>query len=145
MNCNLQELLSTSISWSLIKFIFSESVTLSKHLTVWNFLYLLPSIFQVFFFFFFFNKSAVHIRSPKYWSFSSSPSNEYSGLISFRTDWLDLLADSQESSPAPQFKGINSSGISLHYGTTLTPIHDNCKNHSFDYMNLCQQIVASAF
>lgn len=47
MNCNLQELLSTSISWSLLKFVFSESVMLSKRLILWNFLFLLPSIFQV--------------------------------------------------------------------------------------------------
>ena len=54
----------------------------------------------------FFSKLALHIRWPKYWSFSFSisPSIEYSGLISFRMDWFDLLADSQESSPTPQFK-----------------------------------------
>ena len=58
----------------------------------------------------FFSELALHIRWPKYWSFSFSisPSNEYSGLISFRTDWLDLLAvHTQESSPTPQFKTIN--------------------------------------
>ena len=71
------------------------------------------------------------IRWPKYWSFSFtiSPSNEYSGLISFRMDWLDLLAvqGTQESSPAPQFKSINSSVLSLLYGPTLTSIHDYWK------------------
>ena len=90
-----------------------------------------------------FSESVLHIRWPKYWSFSFSisPSNEYSGLTSFRMDWLDLLAvqgtlksprDSQESSPTPQFKSINSSTLSFLYGPTLTPIHDNWKNHSFD-------------
>ena len=69
---------------------------------------LLPSIFpsiRVFS-----NESVLHIRWPKYWtfSFSISPSNEYSGLISFRIDRFDLLAASQESSPTPQFKSINS-------------------------------------
>ena len=69
------------------------------------------------------------IRWPKYWSFSFSisPSNEYSGLISFRIDWLDLLAsrrNSQESSLAPQFKSINSSAFSFLYSPTLTFIHD---------------------
>ena len=63
------------------------------------------------------DESVVHIRWPKYWSFSFniSPSNEHSRLISFRMDWLDLLAvqDSQESSPAPQFKSINSSALSF--------------------------------
>ena len=73
-------------------------------------------------------------------SFSISPSNEYSGLISFRIDWFDLLwslRDSQESSPTPQFKSINSSMLSFLYGSTLTSIHDYWKNHSFDYSDLC--------
>ena len=65
---------------------------------------------------------------------SASDSNEYSGLISFRMDWLDLLAvqDSQESSPTPPFKSINSLMLSFLYGPTLTSIHDHWKNHSFD-------------
>ena len=56
------------------------------------------------------NESTLHMSWPKYgsFSFSISPSNEYSRLISFRIDWFDLLADSQESSPTPQFKSINS-------------------------------------
>ena len=81
------------------------------------------------------NVSALHIRWPRYWSFSFSisPSNEYSGLISFRMDWLDLLPrDSQESSPTPQFKSINSSALSFLYSPTLTSIHDYWKNHSLD-------------
>ena len=67
-------------------------------------------------------------------SFSISHSNEYSGLISFRMDWLDLLAvqGTQESSPAPQFKNINSSVLSFLYSPTLTSIHDHWKNHSLD-------------
>ena len=70
------------------------------------------------------NESAFCIRWPKYWSFSFSisPSNESSGLISFRMDCFDLLSysprDSQESSPAPQFKSINSLVLSLLYGPT---------------------------
>ena len=83
-------------------------------------------------------------------SFSISPPNEYSGLISFRIDWFDLLVresprDSQESSPTPQFKSINSLELSLSYGSTLTSIHDYWKNHSFDHMDLCQQSDVSAF
>ena len=71
------------------------------------------------------------------WSFSISlsPSSEYSGLISLRIAWLDLLAvqgDSQESSPTPQFKSINSLVLSFHYSPTLTSVHDHWKNHSFD-------------
>ena len=61
---------------------------------------------------FFSSELAVHLRQPKYWSFSFSisPSNEYSGLISFRIDWFASPRDSQESSPVPQFKSIDSSG-----------------------------------
>ena len=81
------------------------------------------------------NESVLHIRWPKYWSFSFSisPFNEYSGLISFRMDWLDLLAV-QESSPTPQFKSINSSVLSFLYSPALTSIHDLWKNHSFDLL-----------
>ena len=83
-----------------------------------------------------FQKAALCIRWPKYWcfSFSISPSSEYSRLISFRIDWLDLLAvqGTQESSPTPQFKSINSLILSFLYGPTLTSIHDYCKNHNFD-------------
>ena len=73
----------------------------------------------------------------KYWSsgFSISPSNEYSGLISCRRDWLDLLAvqrDSQESSPTPQSKSINSLVLSFLYSPTFISIYDHWKNHSFD-------------
>ena len=78
--------------------------------------FLLPSIFpsiRVFS-----SELALHIRWPKYWSlhFSVSLSNEYSGLISFRIDWSPCCPrDSRESSPAPQFKSINSSALSLSY------------------------------
>ena len=82
--------LSFTVSQSLLKLMFIESVMPSNHLTLYCPLLLLPSIFpniRVFS-----NVLALHIRRPKYWSFSSSPSNEYSGLISFRIDWFDLLA-----------------------------------------------------
>ena len=76
------------------------------------------------------------IRWPKYWSFSFkvSASNEYSGLISFRIDWFDLLAvqGTQESSPTPQLKSIDSSALNFLYSSTLTYIYDYWKNHSFD-------------
>ena len=75
--------------------------------------------------------SVLHIRWPKYWSFSFkiSPSNEYSGPISFRIDWLAFLAvqGTQESFPTPQFKSINSSALSFLYSPTLTSIHDTGK------------------
>ena len=142
-----QDSLSLSISRSLLKFMSLESVMLSNHLVLCRPLLCLPSIFpsiKVFS-----SESALLIRWPKFWrfSFSISPFNEYSGLISFRMDWLDLLAvprDSQESSPA-QFESINSSALSLLYGLTLTPVHDYWKNHSFVYTNLCQQSNVSAF
>ena len=74
------------------------------------------------------NESAPCIRWPKYWSFSFkiSSSNEYSGLISYRIDWFDLLAvqGTQESSPTPYFKSIDYLMISLLYGPTLTSIYD---------------------
>ena len=81
---------------------------------------------------------ALCIRWPKYWSFSFriSPSNEYSGLISFIIDWFDLLAaqGTLKSSTAPQFESIGSLALSLLYGPPLTSIHDYWKNHSFDYI-----------
>ena len=79
-------------SWSLLKLMSIESVMPSNHLILCHPLFLLPSIFpsiRVFL-----NESALCLRGPKYWSFSFSisPSNEHPGLISFRMDWLDLLA-----------------------------------------------------
>ena len=87
-----QASLSITNSWSLLKLMSIESVLPSNHLIFCHLLLLLPSIFpsiRVFS-----NESALHIRWPKYWNFSFniSPSNEHLGLISFRMDWLDLLA-----------------------------------------------------
>ena len=109
-----------------------ESVMPSNHLILCCPLLLPPSIFpsiRVFS-----NESVHHIRWAKYWSFSISPSNEYSGLISFRMDWLDLLAvqGTLKSLPTPQFKSINSSALSFLHSPTLTSIRDYWKNHSFD-------------
>ena len=112
----------------------TESVTPSNHLSLCRPLLLLPSIFpriRVFS-----NETVLCIRWPKYWrfSFSISPSSEYSGLVSFRMGWLDLLAvqGTQESSPTLQFKSINSLALSFLYSPTLTSIHDHWKNHSLD-------------
>ena len=115
-----QAFLSITNSQSLLKLTCIKSVTPSNHLVLCRPFLLLPSIFpsiRVFS-----NESALCIRWPKYWcfSFSVSPSNEYSGLISFRIDWFDLLAV-QESSPTPQFKSINSSVLSFLYSPTLFP------------------------
>ena len=81
--------LSSTSSWSLLKLMSIELVIPSNHLLLCH-PFLLPSIFPKIRIFS--NESALHIRWPKYWSFCISPSNEYSGLISFRIDWLDLLA-----------------------------------------------------
>ena len=87
-----QASLSITNSQSLLKLMSIESVMPSNHLILYHPLLLRPSIFpsiRVFS-----NKSVLHIRWPKYWSFSFSisPSNDYSGLISFRMEWFDLLA-----------------------------------------------------
>ena len=93
------------------------------------------------------NESALYIRWPKYWGFSLSisPSNEHSGLIFFRIDWLDLptVQGTLKSLLQHQFKSINSSVLSLLYDPTLTPICDYWKNHSFDYIWTFVGIVVS--
>ena len=106
---------------------------------------LLPSIFpsiRVFS-----NEPVLRIRWPKFWSFSfsMSSSNEYSGLMSFRMGWFDLLLPKGLSrvfsctSLAPQFESTNCLVLSLLYSPILTSVHDYWKNHSFDYMDFCQQ------
>ena len=92
MDCSTQASLSITNSWSLLKLMSIEWVMPPSHLTLGRPLLLRPSIFPRIRFFS--NESVLHIRWPKYWgfSFSISPSNEHPGLISFRMDWLDLLA-----------------------------------------------------
>ena len=126
----LQASLSITNSRSLLKLISTESVMPSNHLIICHPLRLLPSIFpriKVFS-----NDSALHIRWPKYWSFSFniSPSNEllYDGLVGSPCS----PRDSQESSPTPQFKSIDSLVLSLLYSPTLTSIPDHWKNHSLE-------------
>ena len=126
--------LSITDSWSLLKLMSIESVMPFYHLILCH-PFLPPSIFpsiRVFS-----NESVLHIRWPKYWSFSLSinPSNEYLGLISFGIDWLDLLAVQgtlKSLSPTPQFKSINYLVLSFLYSPTPTSIHDYWKNHSFN-------------
>ena len=129
-----QDSLSITNSQSLPKLMSIESVIPSNHLILSGPLLLLPLIFpsiRVFS-----NESALHIRWPKYWSFSFSisSSNKHPGLISFRMDWFDLLAlqGTLKSSPTPQFKSINSLALSFLYSPILTSIHDHWKNHSLD-------------
>ena len=150
-----QASLFITISQSSLRLTSIESVMTSSHLILGRPLLLLPPIppsIRVFS-----NDSNLRMRWPKYWSFflycyyylfiyftrsfsfSIIPSKEHPGLISFRMDWLDLLAVQgtlksllQKSSPTPQFKSINSSALSLLHSPTLTSIHDYWKNHSFD-------------
>ena len=122
-------------SQSSLKFMPIESEMPPNYLIFCCPLLLPPSIFpsiRVFS-----NESVLRIRWPKYWSFSFniSPSNEYSGLTLFRMGLVGSPCsprDSQESSPTPQFKSINSLALSFLYSPTLTSIHDYWKNHSLD-------------
>ena len=96
------------------------------------------------------SESVLLIRWPKYWSFSFSisPSNEYLGLISIRIDWFDLPAVQETRKSLLQHHNSKVSVhkvLSLLYGPTLTSIHDSWKNHSFNYVDLCQQSDISAF
>ena len=125
------------------------SVMPCNHLILCRPLLLPPSIFPSIGVFS--NESVLRIRWPKYWSFSLniSPSNEYSGLISFSGNGLVgspcWPRDSQQTSPTPHFKSVNSSVLSLLYSPTLTSIYDYWKNHSFDQMDLCWQSNVSVF
>ena len=135
--------LSSTMTQNLLKLLSIESVLPSNHLILCCPLLLLPSVFpsiRVFP-----NESALCIKWLKYWnfSFSISPSNEYSGLISFRMDWLDLLASKVLSNT--QFKSINSLVLIFLYISTLTSTYDYWKNYICDYTDLCQQCNDSAF
>ena len=117
---------------SLLKLLSMKLVIPSNHLILCCLLLLLSSIFpsiRVFS-----SDSVLHIRWPKYWSFSLSisPFNEYSGLISLRMHrWISLQSKGlSESFPTPQFKSINASVLRSLFGPTL--IHDHWKNHSLD-------------
>ena len=118
---------SPTLGAQTLKLMFIESVMPSNHLILCHPLLPLPSIFpsiRVFS-----DESALHIRWPKYWSFSFSisPSNEYSRLV-----WSACSPrDSEEFSLTLQFKSIISSVLSHLYGSTPTSVHDYWKNHSF--------------
>ena len=111
-----------------------ESVIPSNHLILCLPFLLLPSIFLSISVFS--NESSLPIRWPKYWSFSFniSPSNEYSGLNSFRMDLLDLLVvqGTLKSLLQHHFKSINSLAFRSLYCPTITSIHAHWKNHSLD-------------
>ena len=117
-----------------------------NHLILFHLLLLLPLIsprIGVFF-----NELALPIRWPKYWSSTSAWVPPINIQVDFIQNWLAWSCcprDSQESSPAPQLESINSSALSIPYSPTLTSLHDYWKNHSFNYMDLCQQNDVSAF
>ena len=122
-----------------------ESVMPSNHLILCFPLLLLPSIFpsiRVFS-----NESALHIRWLKYWSFSYkiSPSNEHPGLISFRIDWLDVLAVQGTLKSFLQHHSSKASIFRCSAFFTVQLSHPYVKNHSFDYTDLCQQSDVSGF
>ena len=141
-----QASLSYTISWSLLRFMSIESVMLSNHLILCHPLLLLPSIFPSSWVFS--NELALHIMWTKFWSFSISPSNEYSGLISFRIDWFDLLAVQGALKSLLQHHNLKASILWLSAFFMFQLSHLNMtteKNHSFDYTDLCQQSDISAF
>jgi len=109
MDCSTPVSLSFTISWSLLKLMSIELVMPFNHLVLCCPLLLFPSIFPSIRGFS--KELALHIRWPKHWnfSFSISPSNEYSGLISFRIDWFDLLAVQETLKSLPQHHGSKAS------------------------------------
>ena len=137
-----QASLSITNSWSPPKPMSIEPVMPSNHLIIYAPLLLLPSIFpsiRVFS-----NELPIHIRWPKYWSlsFNISPSiNTQDYLLQDRLVGSPCSPrDSQESSPTPEFKSINSLVFSCLYGPTLTSIQDYQKNHSFDQTDLSAKV-----
>ena len=133
-----QASLSFTFSCSLLKLMSIELVMPSNHLILCCSFLLLPSVFpsiRVFS-----SESVLHNRWPKYWSFSFSisPSNESSGLISLKKDWLDLLAvqGTLKSLFQHHSSKAHSSALSFLYSLTLISIHDYWRKHSFDSMDL---------
>ena len=133
-----QASLSFTISLHLLKLMSIESVMPSNRLILCYPLLLLPSIFPSVMVFS--NESALHIKWPKYWSFSFSisPSNEYSGLTSFRIDWFDLLAIQGNLKSLLQCSAFFMVPLSHPYMTIR-------KKHSFDHTDLCQKSDIFAF
>ena len=148
MTASYQASLSFTVSQSLLKLMSIElmvSIQPSHPLLPPS---LLSSVFPSIMVFS--NELGLCIRWLKYWSFSFSisPSNEHSGLISFRIVWFDLVSVQgtlKESSPVLQLENINSLAFSLLYGPASLSIHDYWENHIFDQTDLCWQSDVSAF
>ena len=140
-----QASLSISNSWGSLRLTSIKSVMPSSHLILCRPLLLLPPIppsIRVFS-----NESTLGMRWPKYWSFSFSiiPSREIPRLISFRMDWLDLLAVQGALKSLLQHHSSKASILRLSTFFLVQLSHDYWKNHSFDYRNLCRQNNVSAF
>ena len=133
MDCSTPGLPVQHHSQSLLKLMSTELVMPSNNLILCHPLLLLPSIIfpsiRVLS-----NELDLCIRWPKYWSFSFSisPTNEYSGLISFRIDWFDLLAVQVTLKSLLQHHNLKASILSLLYGPALTSIHNYWQSHRFD-------------
>ena len=148
MNRRRQGSLSITNSRSSLRLVSIESVMPSSHLILGHPLFLLPPIppsIRVFS-----NESTLHMRWPRYWSFSFRiiPSNEHLGLISFRMDWLDLLA--VQGTLKSLLQHHSSEASILQYSAFFTvqlshPYMTTGKNHSLDSMDLCWQSNVSAF
>jgi len=134
-----QASLSFTTSQSLPKLMSVESVMPSNHPILCRPLLLLPSIFPIFGVFS--NESVLRIRWPEYWSFSlsSSPSSEYSGLMSFRNDWFDFFAVQGTFKSLCQHHSLKTSilqGSAFIYGPTLISIH-NYLNYTYNPITQC--------
>ena len=148
IDCIMPGLPSFTISWSLLKLMSIESVVMpTNYLILCHPPLLLPSIFpsiRVFT-----NGSALHIRWPQYWSFSfsTSPFNGYSGLISISIDWFDLLAVQGTLKSLLQHHSSKASILrsSAFLWSNSHILHDCWENHSFDFTDHCWQSNVSAF
>ena len=140
-----QASLSITNSWSFFKLMSIKSVMPSNHLILCCPLLIWPSIFpsiRVFS-----NESVLCIRWPKYWSFSFSisPSSEYSRLISFRIGWFEILAVQgtlESFLQTPQFKSVNSLALSFLYGPTLTSIMTTGKTIAFTRWTFVSKLIS---
>ena len=138
-----QASLTSTVSRRLCKYMSIESVMLLNLVLLLTSIFLGIGVFS--------SESALPIKWPKYWSFLQlqHQSFQWIFMVDFLYNWLIWspcsLRDSQESSPTLQFEGISFWMLSLLYGPALTSIYDYWKNHSFDYMDLCQQSDVSAF
>ena len=138
-----QDSLSLTISQTLPRFMSIESVMPFNHLILcWRLLLLLP-IFPTIRVFS--NESAVYIRWPKCWSFSFSPSNEYSGLISFKIDWFDLLAAQGTLKNLLQHQSKKASILWCSAFFMVQLLHDYWKSHIFDFIDFLDKVMSLLF